>query len=74
MDVFIREELAARVVNVVVRDPTTMSVKVLAVAFDNVDVTVFSAGAEGGSMEVTRAIGANASNMIEATRRAGNRS
>lgn len=73
-DVFIRGELAARVVNAVVSDLTTVSVEALAAAFGNVESTVFSAGTEGDGMEVTRAIGAVAGNVIEATRRADNRS
>lgn len=69
-----QEELAARGVNAVVGDLTTVSVEASAAAFGNVESTVFSAGAEGDSMEVTGAMGAGTRNVIEATRQAGNRS
>ena len=42
MDVFIREELAARGVNAVVGDPTTMSVEALAVALGNVALALIA--------------------------------
>lgn len=67
-----RADLAARGVDAVVGDLTSLSVEALAAAFDNADVIVFSAGTEGDSMEATKAIDDDgATKVIEATHRAG---
>ncbi len=67
-----RADLAAQGINAAVGDLTSMSVESLAVAFGNVDAIVFSAGSNGGSMAVTKAIdGDGVTKAIEAARRAG---
>lgn len=67
-----RADLAARAVDAVVGDLTTITVEALAAAFRNADAVVFAAGTEGDSMEATMAIDDDgAAKAIEATRRAG---
>ncbi len=67
-----RADLAARGIDAVVGDLTTITVEALAVAFGGADAVVFSAGTEGDSMEATKAIDDDgAAKAIEATRRAG---
>ena len=65
-------ELESRGVNARVGDLSTMTVEELATAFGDVDVIVFSAGSNGGSKEVTKAIdGDGVEKAIEAAPLAG---
>ncbi|MFC8435546.1 NAD(P)H-binding protein [Streptomyces sp. NPDC057253] len=65
-------ELATRGINARVGDLSHMTVEELAAAFGSVDAIVFSAGSNGGSREVTRAIdGDGVAKAIEAARLAG---
>jgi uncharacterized protein YbjT (DUF2867 family) len=67
-----RAELATQGIDAVVGDLASMSVDALAAAFGNADAVVFSAGSNGGSREVTKAIDEDGvAKAIEATRRAG---
>ncbi|MFH9089760.1 NAD(P)H-binding protein [Streptomyces sp. NPDC017673] len=64
--------LVAHGVRATVGDLAGMTVEELAAAFGDVDVIVFSAGSNGGSKEVTKAIdGDGAVKAIDASRRAG---
>ncbi|MBG7702350.1 NAD(P)H-binding protein [Streptomyces sp. MC1] len=64
--------LAAQGVQATVGDLAGMTVKELAAAFGGVDVIVFSAGSNGGSREVTKAIdGDGVVKAIDAARLAG---
>ncbi|KOG63419.1 NAD-dependent dehydratase [Streptomyces antibioticus] len=64
--------LAAQGVQATVGDLAGMTVEELAVAFGGVDVIVFSAGSNGGSREVTKAIdGDGVVKAIDAARLAG---
>lgn len=65
-------ELAARGVDARVGDLSGMTVEELAAAFGDVDAIVFTAGSNGGSAEVTRAVdGEGVAKAIEAARLAG---
>lgn len=67
-----RAELATQGIDAVVGDLAGMSVDALAAAFGDADAVVFSAGSNGGSREVTKAIDEDGvAKAIEATRRAG---
>ncbi|MEU0249927.1 NAD(P)H-binding protein [Streptomyces sp. NPDC006235] len=67
-----RAELATRGVNARVGDLSSMSPEQLATAFGDVDVVVFSAGSNGGSREVTKAVdGDGVVKAIKAARLAG---
>ncbi|MFI6858110.1 NAD(P)H-binding protein [Streptomyces sp. NPDC050416] len=67
-----RAELATRGVNARVGDLSSMSAEQLAAAFGDVDVVVFSAGSNGGSREVTKAVdGDGVVKAIKAARLAG---
>lgn len=65
-------ELAAQGVNARVGDLASMSAEELATAFSDVDAIVFSAGSNGGSKEVTKAIdGDGVAKAVKAARVAG---
>jgi uncharacterized protein YbjT (DUF2867 family) len=65
-------ELATRGVNARVGDLSGMTVEQLAAAFGDIDVMVFSAGSNGGSKEVTKAVdGDGVVKAIEAAHLAG---
>ncbi|MEV0051029.1 NAD(P)H-binding protein [Saccharopolyspora shandongensis] len=65
-------ELATRGMNARVGDLSSMTVEDLAATFGDVDVIVFSAGSNGGSKEVTKAIdGDGVAKAIKAARLAG---
>ena len=67
-----RTELAARGMNARVGDLASVSAEELAATFGEVDAIVFSAGSNGGSKEVTKAIdGDGVGKAIEAARLAG---
>lgn len=67
-----RADLAARGIDAVVGDLTSITVEALAVAFGDADAVVFGAGTEGDSVEATKAIDDDgAAKAIAATRRAG---
>ena len=65
-------ELAAQGVSTRVGDLASMSAAELAAAFGDIDAVVYSAGSNGGSSEVTKAIdGDGVTKAVEATRVAG---
>src|SRR5918997_3671834 len=65
-------ELETRGMNARVGDLSSMTVEELAATFGDVDAIVFSAGSNGGSKEVTKAIdGDGVGKAIEAARLAG---
>src|SRR5699024_11838868 len=65
-------ELETRGINVRVGDLSSMTAEQLAATFGDVDAIVFSAGSNGGSKEITRAIdGDGVEKAIKAARLAG---
>ncbi|MGI5447694.1 SDR family oxidoreductase [Streptomyces sp. CA-243310] len=67
-----RTDLATQGIRAVVGDLTDLSVTELADAFGHADAVVFTAGSNGGSARITKAIdGDGVTQAIEATRHAG---